>query len=315
MTSPHPPRRQRATALAAAITLGVLVLPATASADDGGDADVSAERLTTDACDDQLVRFSPTGTEGDDRAASIVAQAFDADAPGWTFVAWEAAPGTQITTVVVERGGALVMDRRPGATHGTEEAVHALTLCGHRDATEAATPEPQEPEASVAASSTRPDEDETTTGTDAVPHDAAPAPATERTAARSGSADPASSPDAPGPTTSSELPTPVPATDPDPAGPTSQAPSEADRGPAPAPADTELTHAPATELPAAPVTTAMPVAATTTEFVVASAGEPRLVAADRRERDPFPVGVTAALGALAGALVLRSARNRPAEVR
>lgn len=91
------------------------------------------------SCPDLLLQVRPgTAPIGDEQAVAITSQSVDADVPGWLFVSWEAADGTELTAVIVERtDGATTL--LPGATDaavsddlrtgGVPDAL-SLTFCG-----------------------------------------------------------------------------------------------------------------------------------------------------------------------------------------
>jgi hypothetical protein len=84
-----------------------------------------------EGCNDPLVVHRPDGSTGEARVVAITSQALDRDTPGWARVAWEAAPGTRLTEIVVvttegER-------RHAGTAKGSATDALELRFCGTVD--------------------------------------------------------------------------------------------------------------------------------------------------------------------------------------
>lgn len=130
MRVPHQPPRRTLSIGALALT-GVLLAPALAFAEGSVPTDQHRDEAAGEApCSDLLVTQRPTGTDGDASAVAITAQTLDAGLPGWSNVAWEAAPD-----VVLDAVQAADVDghwRSLPATGSGDAAggVTALRFCG-----------------------------------------------------------------------------------------------------------------------------------------------------------------------------------------
>jgi hypothetical protein len=111
--------------LATAVT--PLLAPAAARADEQVDA------MADVGCSDPLVIHRPDGSVGDEAAVAITSQSFERDTPGWAAVGWQAAPGTDLTSVrITTPDGA---QQHPGAPSGVASKAIELAFCGTHDPT------------------------------------------------------------------------------------------------------------------------------------------------------------------------------------
>lgn len=113
-------------------TAAVVVVAATGPSGVRADAPApTSDDLTAVGCPDPLVVHRPDGSVGATAAVAITSQALARDEPGWTSVGWQAAPGTQLTTIVVTTPSRV--QRQPGEPSGTARGVLELAFCGTHD--------------------------------------------------------------------------------------------------------------------------------------------------------------------------------------
>lgn len=91
--------------------------------------DEPGDQMSTQVCDEPLLRVAPGSVSGEGRAVAIVAQVMDHDIAGWERISWRVDEDTELTAVTIVRadGNQTLTDELDA---GTATAVLELVFCG-----------------------------------------------------------------------------------------------------------------------------------------------------------------------------------------
>jgi hypothetical protein len=113
------------------------LVPTAARADERVDerVDEQVDAVGDVGCPDLLVIHGPDGSVGDPSAVAITSQSFEREVPGWAAVGWQAAPGTDLTSIRITTPDGT--QRHPGASSGVASRALEVAFCGTHDPTTA----------------------------------------------------------------------------------------------------------------------------------------------------------------------------------